>query len=345
MNRTPRAILLLICAGLAALVYAQTQTSKRIARLEERLDAIESAIDRLTDALAQRTSEAQKSAQPAEEPGRPAEKADAKKQAESEGPYEVFKGTVSRKGLCGAFEKLGRRGDILCAHAARILYWKLDLRRDLRFGDRIAVAYEWPKGAKEPVILALKFSGKKEIEAYRFKADGDEYPSYFDPQGVEIPARLVDSPIAGYEQITAFFGERRGRKRHLGIDFKAPVGTPVRSPFDGVVTRKNWNWRANGNSVEIKIDGKDMYAIFLHLDKIKVKVGDRVKKGDIIAASGNTGKTTAPHLHYQLDVVKNGRRRSIDPLKYHELYRKKLQGDELARFRSLAAPLRKALER
>jgi len=325
MGTHARALLILILIGLAAMLFHLAKLSKRVSELDARLSALEVE----TDASLKKLLQARQAMEPKAQ-----KEVDERTEAaphESE-QLKVFSGTISNKGLCGAFDELGKRGDILCAHAARILHWKLDLRKDLRRGDEIAIVYSWPKGEHEPTIEALRFAGKVKVRAHRFKAGEDEHASYFDERGVEIPARLVNSPIEGYEQITAFFGERRGRKKHMGIDFKAPVGTPVRSPFAGAVVRKNWNWRSNGNCLEIKVDGQALYVIFLHLDKIDVDVGDRVEKGQVITRSGNTGKTTAPHLHYQLDVVKGGKRMSIDPLKYHELYRKTLEGEELEAF-------------
>ena len=346
MKASSRIALAFVLIGLAIIAVQLARLTSRVADLDARLNALEEAKAPPNETRTQDEEPTKGSGSPDGSVHRTAEaKAEGKgteqapPPARTEEQLQTFRGSISKKGLCGAFEKLGKKGDVICAHVARVLRWKLDLRRDLRKGDRIAVVYGWLRDENEPVVEAIEFEGKVRVRAYRFRAGGDPYASYFDEQGMEIPARLVNSPIDGYEQITAFFGDRRGRKRHLGIDFKAPVGTPVRSPFDGVVVRKNWNWRNNGNCIEIKVDGEEMYAIFLHLDKLKVGAGDRVKKGDVIAASGNTGRTTAPHLHYQLDRVVRGRRKPIDPLKYHRLYRKKLEGEELDRFRARAKEL------
>lgn len=256
----------------------------------------------------------------------------------------VFTDSISEKGLCGAFSELAEKGDILCAHAARILKWKLDARRDFHKGDKITVLYEWREQEKEPTLLALDFSGSTKLQAYRFKLSGDQFPSYFNEQGVEIPARLDNSPINEYEQITSFFGDKRGRQKHNGVDFKAPVGTPVYTPFDGVVTRHNWNWRANGNCLEIKVEGQNLYAIFLHLNEEFVKVGEKVQKGQMIAKTGNTGIVTAPHLHYQIDRANGNERKPLDPLKQHRLYHRQLEGAELEAFKAEVVNLKSFLQ-
>ena len=105
------------------------------------------------------------------------------------------------------------------------------------------------------------------------------------------------------------------------MDFKAPIGTPVVAPFDAKVTRANWNWKSNGNCVELRYpDGA--VAKFLHLSENRVEPGDTVKAGDIIALVGNTGRSTAPHLHYQVEVGN----KIVDPLDYHGTVRRKVQG-------------------
>jgi murein DD-endopeptidase len=97
------------------------------------------------------------------------------------------------------------------------------------------------------------------------------------------------------------------------------VGTEVRAPQAGTVTRLNWNVGANGDCVELRYaDG--VLAKFLHLQSVGVRVGERVAAGAVIAASGNTGHSTAPHLHYQLDRGE----RAIDPVDYHGTLRRKL---------------------
>jgi murein DD-endopeptidase MepM/ murein hydrolase activator NlpD len=122
----------------------------------------------------------------------------------------------------------------------------------------------------------------------------------------------------------------RDGRRHKGMDFKTPVGTKVKAPFDGVITRKNWNWRSNGNSLELaESGGKGRKAFFLHLSELPktIKVGDRVKAGEVLADSGNTGRSFAPHLHYQV-MAAGGR--VLDPLETHDTYRRALDAAEKA---------------
>jgi murein DD-endopeptidase len=213
---------------------------------------------------------------------------------------------------------MGAEGSAVSAVYSRLLMWDLDLRRDLRAGDDMALAYTM-SGSGEAVMHAARYGSSRHgttLTAYRFQASGDSYPSYWTAGGVEVPRRLADSPLDDYEQITSLIGDRPG---HHGIDFKTPTGTPVRSPWDGVVTRANWNWRSNGNCLEVQYpDG--VLAKFLHLSENRVGEGDRVRAGQVIALSGNTGRSTGPHLHYQL----NRGDRVLDPLDIHGTLRRTL---------------------
>jgi murein DD-endopeptidase MepM/ murein hydrolase activator NlpD len=105
-------------------------------------------------------------------------------------------------------------------------------------------------------------------------------------------------------------------RRHKGVDFRAPVGTPVVAPFDGVIVRRNWKFSANGNCLDLLDPATGRHAIFLHLDVVPKAMakGRSVKKGEAIAESGNSGHSTAPHLHYQLED-RSGK--VLDPFKVH----------------------------
>ncbi|MDP6922766.1 MAG: M23 family metallopeptidase [Lutibacter sp.] len=113
------------------------------------------------------------------------------------------------------------------------------------------------------------------------------------------------------------FGWRRdpftkARKKHLGMDFTAPRGTPVYATGDGVVTRADQ--RSSGFGKHIRIDhGFGYVSLYAHLSKYNVRRRQRVKRGDLIGFVGNTGRSQAPHLHYE--ISKNGRK--INPINFY----------------------------
>lgn len=201
-------------------------------------------------------------------------------------------------------------GAALSAVYARLFHWDIDLRRDLRKGDRIRLAWRQGDDGIEIVAASLE-SGKlgKTLSAYRYHRRGDTFPSFWQKDGTEIARRLKESPLADYEMVTSLL---KDRPSHAGMDFKAPVGTPVLATRSGTVTRTNWNTRANGNCVELKFSDGTL-AKYLHLSQTGVRPGQHVSAGTTLGESGNTGRSTAPHLHYQL----NKGRRVLDPIDVH----------------------------
>ncbi len=222
--------------------------------------------------------------------------------------------------------------EVLTAVYNRLFMWDVDVRKDLQPGDLIEVAYEWD-GPSTRIPVAAFTSQKlgKRMLAYAYRAAGDEHASWWDETGREVPYRLVDGPMAQYEQITSLVRDGRG---HHGMDFKAPEGTPVTSPRGGKVIRVNWNHTYNGNCVELQQpDGS--IARFLHLSRTDVEAGQTLAAGAALGLSGNTGRSTAPHLHYEIE--KNGR--IVDPRDAHGVVRRVLPETELAAFAAERARL------
>lgn len=225
----------------------------------------------------------------------------------------------------------------------RTLVWWLKVPGDLVKGDELSVVYE-ERERGEPVVHAVRFnSGKlgKTLEAYRFKPDADAFARAYTPDGAELEQRLVDGPLDDWEQITSLLKDGR---RHQGVDFKTPVGTPVKATFDGTVARKSWAFRRNGNSLEIvENGGKARHALYLHLSEISktVAVGQRVKRGQVIAQSGNTGHSFAPHLHYQMT---DSGGRVIDPFDSHQTTRRSLDPKAKGKLDAAVARLRQLLD-
>lgn len=118
---------------------------------------------------------------------------------------------------------------------------------------------------------------------------------------VSVPSRM---PLEG-SQLTSGYGMRThpvlgGRRKHTGIDLAAPTGTPVYATADGVVSRADW-FSSYGLYISIE-HGASMQTRFGHLSRLAVAAGDSVKKGDLIGYVGSTGRSTGPHLHYEVRI-------------------------------------------
>ncbi len=229
----------------------------------------------------------------------------------------------------------------------RLLVWDMNVARDARRGDRLDVLWTEPpqsSHSRVPVIEAMRYESQKlgsTIAAYRFQAGGARWPRYYRADGAEVEQRLADPPVADYEQITSLL---RDGRRHKGVDFKMPVGSPVRATFDGVVERRNWNFAGNGNCLDVRDIATGRHAIFLHLDALPkdLRAGRRVHKGDVIAASGNSGHSFAPHLHYQLEAPDG---RVLDPFDVHRTERVAIAERDRAPFAAARAKLDAAMAR
>ena len=129
--------------------------------------------------------------------------------------------------------------------------------------------------------------------------------------GVSIPSRMpLESAV-----LTSDYGMRThpvlgGRRDHKGIDLAAPTGTPVYATADGIVGRAEW-FSSYGLYIEID-HGADLETRFAHLSRLAVNAGDRVGKGDLIGYVGSTGRSTGPHLHYEIRVAGE----AVNPMPY-----------------------------
>jgi murein DD-endopeptidase MepM/ murein hydrolase activator NlpD len=237
----------------------------------------------------------------------------------------------------------------LTAVVNRLLVWDLQVARDGRRGDKLEVLWEPASPAAtgltataEPVVVALRYASSKLggiLTAYRFEPKGARWPRYYRADGQEVELRLVDAPVAEYEQVTSLL---RDGRRHKGVDFKTPVGSPVVSPFDGVVERRNWHFSANGNCLDLRDPATGRHAIFLHLDVVpkEMGVGRKVRKGEVIASSGNSGHSFAPHLHYQLEDASG---KVLDPFDVLKTERRAVPSADRGAFEAERARLEAAL--
>ena len=233
-------------------------------------------------------------------------------------------------------------GPALAQVLKRLLVWGMRVPADLQRGDHLDLLYEERPG-EEPLVQAVRLvSGKlqRTVEAYRFRGASDAFARYYLPDGEELELRIDPSPLESYEQVTSLIRDGRG---HKGVDFKTPVGSPVKSTFDGTITRKNWFFRGNGNSLEItETAAPHRKAIFLHLSELPrtLKSGTTVGRGEVIARSGNSGHSFAPHLHYQLESADG---RVLDPFNEHATRRASLAASDRPAFEAAVAAAREQL--
>lgn len=186
--------------------------------------------------------------------------------------------------------------------------------RDMRSGDRFQVirSRQFVEGAftgQSRIDGVRIYQGKRLHSAFLFE-DG----RYYDREGKSLARAFRRYPMAGNHRITSHFSRARrhpvtGRVTpHNGVDFSMPIGTPVLSIGDGVVTRVHSHPFA-GKYVEIQ-HGSHYASRYLHLSRTLVRRGQKVQRGERVALSGNTGRSTGPHLHFELHV----RGRPVNPL-------------------------------
>lgn len=194
----------------------------------------------------------------------------------------------------------------------------IDIRKDIQKNDSFSVVYERRQlegvdlGAGR--LLALEFYNQgKLIDAYWFEGDG--VSGYFDSEGHSNEQVFIRMPTAA--RVTSAFNRIRrhpvtGRLRpHWGVDLGAPTGTPIYAASDGVISIKRYQRRGYGYYLSIN-HGKGYESLYAHMSKYApgMKVGAKVKRGQLIGYVGRTGLVTGPHLHYELK--RNGKQ--INPM-------------------------------
>ena len=192
--------------------------------------------------------------------------------------------------------------DSVAISVAEIFGNDIDFRRDLRKNDRFTVAYEeWMADGevmRTGKVLGAEFINKGQtLNAIWFEAKGD----YFDAKGNSSKRQFLSSPMK-FSRVTSGFAMRfhpiqKTWKRHLGVDYGAPTGTPVRSIGAGRVVFAGVK-SGYGNVVEIQHDARNR-TLYAHLSKIFVRKGQSVEREQNIGAVGQTGWATGPHLHFE----------------------------------------------
>ncbi len=215
---------------------------------------------------------------------------------------------------------------------ARIYGFQVDFQRDIKKKDSFQIMYEVFIDDNKKIIESgnvlfanLKLSGESHA-LYYFDKKGSE--GHFDKSGKSVQKALMKTPING-ARLSSPFGMRKHpidgfNKMHKGTDFAAPMGTPIMASGDGVIKKAGW-CGGGGNCIVIK-HNSTYQTVYAHMSKFAsgIKGGVRVKQGQTIGYVGSTGKSTGPHLHYE--VIVNGKKVNSQKLKLPS--GKILKGDE-----------------
>jgi murein DD-endopeptidase MepM/ murein hydrolase activator NlpD len=215
---------------------------------------------------------------------------------------------------------------------ARIYGFQVDFQRDIRKRDRFQIMYEVFIDENKKVvetgniIFANLILSGEDNSLYYF--DDKESAGHYDKNGRSVQKALMKTPING-ARLSSPFGMRKHpidgfNKMHKGTDFAAPMGTPIMASGNGVIKKAGW-CGGGGNCIVIK-HNSTYTTIYAHMSKFAsgIRSGVRIKQGQTIGFVGSTGKSTGPHLHYE--VLINGKKVNSQKLKLPS--GKILKGDE-----------------
>ena len=232
----------------------------------------------------------------------------------------VFQEGKIFKSLYKAAIDLGIQANVIIEFA-RIYGFQVDFQRDIRKGDSFQIMYEVFEDEEGKifetgnVIFADLILRNQKNTFYYFDKKSSE--GHYDQNGKSVKKALMKTPING-ARLSSSFGMRKHpidgyNKLHKGTDFAAPLGTPIMASGDGKIIRAKW-CGGGGNCIKIK-HNSTYSTIYAHMSKfaVGIKNGVRVKQGQIIGYVGSTGKSTGPHLHYE--VIKNGKKINSQKLK------------------------------
>lgn len=197
---------------------------------------------------------------------------------------------------------------------ANALQWQINLKR-LKKGDKFAVLV-----TRE--YIDNKRTGQGNVDGIHIISGGKSYYAiqasngrYYNRQGETLGKGFARYPLQRQARVSSHFNPYRrhpvtGRiAPHKGVDFAMPIGTPIIAPADGIVEKVAYQANGAGRYIVIR-HGREYQTVYMHLSRPLVKAGQNVKRGQRIALSGNTGRSTGPHLHYEFHI--NGR--AVNPL-------------------------------
>jgi len=229
--------------------------------------------------------------------------------------------------------------DDALAEYIRVMGFSVDFQREIRRGDAFELLYEqkFDQISGEKVSTTLHYAGLMlsgdQLGYYRYEHDGSRV-GWYDSNGNSAARTLIRTPISG-ARLSSSYGMRKHpisgyNRMHKGVDFAAPTGTPIIAAGSGVVTSAGWNG-SYGRYIRIRHNSTYDTA-YAHMSRIArgVTPGARVEQGQIIGYVGSTGRSTGPHLHYEI-LVNN---RKVNPLTVSLPTGEKVPAELLEDFRS-----------
>ncbi|MEQ9447172.1 MAG: peptidoglycan DD-metalloendopeptidase family protein, partial [Rhodospirillaceae bacterium] len=228
------------------------------------------------------------------------------------------------------------------ADMIRLFSYDVDFQRDIRSNDHFEIMFGQDVTNEGLVVTngnieyaAMTLRGET-IKIYAFKHSEGE-TQYYNEEGKGIRKALMRTPING-ARLSSSFGRRKHpvlgyTKMHRGVDFAAPRGTPIYAAGDGVIEKRQ-RWSSFGNYIRIR-HGDGFATAYAHMNNFAkgYAVGSRVRQGAVIGYVGTTGRSTGPHLHYE--VLRNGTQ--VNPMQVRFPASKTLDGEELKNFQRARA--------
>ena len=238
-------------------------------------------------------------------------------------PYTVMVKGVAGRLRSSLFEAVAEQGegDLLTLEIADIFGWDIDFSTDPRPGDTFQVLVQKKSLNGQPWgygrVLATQYRNAGRLYQAVLFRDPSGKPAYYSPSGKSVAKAFLRSPLKFGAAVTSGFSHRRFHpilrryRPHLGVDYRAPVGSAVQAVADGRVVSAGWD-RGGGKTIRLR-HAKGYETYYLHLSRILVRRGRRVQQGQIIGRTGATGMATGPHLDFR--VKQGGRFRNFLRLK------------------------------
>ncbi len=222
------------------------------------------------------------------------------------------------------------------ANLLKVFSWDIDFERDVQKGDKLNVLYncEFDQETGErlacnDILFASMIVGGKTKSLYAYPHQ-DGTVKYYSEKGFSAKKQFMKTPISmNRARISSQYGRRnhptlKYSKMHSGVDFAAPTGTPIYAAADGIIEKRG-RYGSAGNMIVLK-HGKYITR-YLHMNGFKSgqKVGQRISQGQVIGYVGTTGRSTGPHLHYEIRLASNNE--AVNPLKVSPISNAGLQNE------------------